>query len=277
MYKVLNNLEFINKMLSFIYKFFYKQSSPPTKISHDEFQKKIDDTFKQKNIIKYDISNIMKYIDWAFLVYTDQIVKKNVTIHNETSETPFYIIYSTNEELIVSIRGTQTGKDIEIDLDTGGIFSEYHKGIMEAAVTMLIDQHLLNKWIIPSKKCVIVGHSLGAGIAVYILLCIRLYYPEITNVHVYTFGCPSIIPSKYIYLLNSYMTNIVNKRDLISTFLPTMTWVSGGERMIHLTENEMIERHWSYFRRVSDNFNIFDHSLNSYLSTINHLLKKSIL
>jgi predicted lipase len=263
-------------MLSFIYKLFFKKtSSPLTKLSHDEFLKKIDGTFKQKSIIQYDISSIMNYINWSFLVYTDQIVKKDVTIHNETGQTPFYIIHSTNDELIISIRGTQTGKDIEVDLDTGGIFSEYHKGMMDVAVTMLIDQDLLNKWIIPSKKCVIVGHSLGAGIAVYVLLCIRLYYPEIKNIHVYTFGCPSIIPSKYINLLNPYMTNIVNKRDVISTFPPTLTWVSGGEQMIHLTEKEIIQRHWSYFKRVSDNYNIFDHSLNSYLSTLNNLSNES--
>jgi hypothetical protein len=259
-------------VFSFIYKFFFKSSLPIKQISHDEFMKKIDNVFAEKNLIQFsNISNIMKYLNWAFLSYSDKMVSQDIVIHEETSDTPFYIMDTTDKEFVIAIRGTQTGKDIEINLNTGSIFSYYHKGMMDAAVAMLIDHDLLNKIMIANKKCVIVGHSLGGGIAVYILLCIRLFYPDIKNIHVYTFGCPSIIPSKYINLLNPYMTNIVNKRDVISTFPPTMTWVSGGENMVHLTEKEIIQRHWSYFKRVSDNFNIFDHSLNSYSSTLNNL------
>jgi hypothetical protein len=263
----------INMVFSFIFRFFRKPFPPPAQLTRDEFIQKIEDSFTQKNIIELETIrvDVMNYLNWAFLSYVIDINRPDIMIRQETPDTPYYIMNLNDKEFVLAIRGTQTGKDIEINLNTGGIFSYYHKGMMDVAVHMLINHDILNKWILPNKKCVIVGHSLGGGIAVYMLLCLRLFYPDIKHIHVYTFGCPSVIPSKYINLLSPYMTNIVNKRDMISTFPPTQTWVSGGENMIHLTENGIIERHWSYFKRVSDNFNIFDHSLNSYSSTLDNL------
>lgn len=256
---------------------FFRRSSPPPRTNCNEFNKKINDAFQKINIVTCDIPKIIYYTDWALLSYTDDILRKDIVIQPETEKAPFYLInvVDKDKELIISIRGTQTGKDLKTDLNVG-LDKPYHIGIMNAAIDILITQDLLNKWILPFQqkgyRCVIVGHSLGAGISAYILLCVRLFYPQITNIHVYLFGCPSIIPVIYNYIVEPYMTSVVNNDDLISILPLSMTWVIGGEKnILHLIDNKIIQRHWSYFKDISENNNIFDHSLIAYLKSLSDI------
>lgn len=238
---------------------FLRSLRTKTKLSNtNEITNKLNSTFREQITYtkEYEIDKLILYIKKIALVY-----KVNSR----------YLLFDTENELIISVKGTDSIQDIETNLSIGCNYY-YHDAMMDLAIDLLYTQDLLNKVIMKcKKKCVFASHSLG-GFSLYILLLLRLYHPEVTNVFVYTFGCPAIIPSKYISLLEPYSTFIVNEFDIIPTILPSMTWTAGDSKILHLQNNKIIQRHWSFFKKMTKKHNTKDHHTVSYVIHLENIL-----
>lgn len=238
-------------MIKFIRSFFTQTTST----SSSEIESKLNSTFKEQIVItkEYNIDKLLLYAKKA-----EEVYKVNTR----------YLLFDNKDELIIAIQGTDTLEDIKINLTIGNNYY-YHDAMMDLAIDILYFQDLLNKVLLPcKKKIVFTAHSLGASLSLYILLLLRLFHPEITNVLVYSFGCPPVIPSKYIELLEPFMRCVVNEFDLVPSMLPSMTWTAGGTKILHLNGNQIIERHWSFFKKLTKKHNTKEHTIISY---INHL------
>jgi hypothetical protein len=237
--------------MKFIKSFF----TQTTNTSNNQIESKLNSTFKENVVItkEYNIDKLLLYAKKA-----EEVYKVNTR----------YLLFDYKDELIIAIQGTDSLEDIKINLTIGNNYY-YHDAMMDLAIDILYSQDLLNKIILQcKKKIVFASHSLGSSVSLYILLLLRLYHPEVTNVFVYSFGCPAVIPSKYIPLLEPFMTCIVNEFDLVPTMLPSMTWTAGGTKILHLNGNQIIERHWSFFKKLTKKHNTKEHTIISY---INHL------
>ena len=238
-------------MIKFIKSFF----TQTTNTNNNQIESKLNSTFKENVVItkEYNIDKLLLYAKKA-----EEVYKVNTR----------YLIFDYKDELIIAIQGTDSLEDIKINLTIGNNYY-YHDAMMDLAIDILYFQDLLNKVLLQCKKKIIfASHSLGGSSSIYILFLLRLYHPEVTNVFVYSFGCPPVIPSKYIPLLEPLMTCIVNEFDLVPTMLPSMTWTAGGTKILHLNNNTILSRHWSFFKKLTKKHNTKDHTIISY---INHL------
>lgn len=240
-------------MFLWLNKIFCKKSK---KFPNDSLMSKLDILLDEDQIILYDVSNLIFFAKQILKVY--KMEERFIVIEKET-------------ELIIVIKGTDSITDIKIDLTIGNNF-HYHDGIMDLTMDILLQQNLLNIIINSNKKIIITGHSLSAVVSVYVLLIIQLLHPKKNNIFVYAFGTPPVIPVEYIQLLEPYTTFIINKYDVIPSILPTMTWTTGDTKILHLTKNKIILRHWSFFKRASRHHNTKDHSIISYINHLQNIL-----
>lgn len=241
-------------MIKYIKSFFFKTKQ----LNNNEIENKLNEIFKESIVCTKDI-NFDKLLFYA---------KKAKDVYSVNTR---YLIFNTKDELLISIQGTDSITDVKINLTVGNNYY-YHDAMMDLAIDLLYCQDILNKIILScNKKIVFTAHSLGASCSIYILLLLRLFHPEVNNVFVYSFGCPPVIPSKYLPLLETYITCIVNEFDIIPTILPSMTWTAGNSKILHLNSNEIIERHWSFFKKMTKKHNTTDHKIISYIRHLQNI------
>lgn len=127
---------------------------------------------------------------------------------------------ATQGGVVVIIRGTADLSDILSDTKaTERSFYEgwAHSGLLAEAqvfceeLVPLLEKHVEN-------KLTLVGHSLGAGVAVLSAILLRReYLPESVGIECFTYGCPGIVSGEFDEktLTNLTFLNFVNNDDVV--------------------------------------------------------------
>ncbi|KAM0688310.1 hypothetical protein COBT_000427, partial [Conglomerata obtusa] len=144
-----------------------------------------------------------------------------INLSTEKSIIPHLIFYDdTEDEIVISFRGTQTHKDALNDLDCG--YKEFfegfsHRGISDLAnhyIDKISDiEHFLH--LKNTRNILFTGQSLGAAIATLVYITIKeKKLLQGYNCRVISFSSPSILS---INLCNKYkeVTNFVFENDII--------------------------------------------------------------
>lgn len=210
---------------------------------------------------------------------------------------PFYFVYDTYERLIISLKGTSTVADTIADLAIAKNLQEIRGGIMvhsamlRAAETLLEIDGLLEKHILPAieagKKIRLVGHSLGAGTLIYMILLLladpRIDMPN-AQIYGYAFAPPSVLPRCSSDDVAPYIMSIVNANDTVCRLPPLKNLIlPGGSNIVHMVECKgeikMYLRDWSWFKsdKLGIDTNRKDHYLKSYIRSLEQLKQSEAL
>lgn len=153
---------------------------------------------------------------------------------NKVAEPPFYIVVDFSKRaVVVSIRGTLSLEDILTDLNASEEVIPLsprredwvtHRGILEAALNIkqqLEDRGLLEQAFNHSFEkgsnnfdLIMVGHSLGGGIAAILALLLKEQYPSIKC---YAFAPPGGLMSEPVMEYSkSFVTSLVLGKDVVT-------------------------------------------------------------
>ncbi|EHB07902.1 Sn1-specific diacylglycerol lipase beta [Heterocephalus glaber] len=159
------------------------------------------------------------------LQYRDFI---HISFHDKVYELPFLVALDHRKEsVVVAVRGTMSLQDILTDLsaeseslhlDTDLQDCLAHKGISQASryvYRQLVDDGILSQAfsIAPEYRLVVVGHSLGAGVAALLAIMLRSSYPQ---VRAYTFSPPRGLLSKSLHEYSKgFIVSLVLGKDVI--------------------------------------------------------------
>jgi hypothetical protein len=138
---------------------------------------------------------------------------------NDTFKISEYKYFYNYNNLIIVCKGTSNFDNIKTDLYQG-IKTSYHKGMLESAIKILFNNpqsNLLNM-INESNKIYLTGHSLGAGICIYLLIIIKLILGLHINksIELFLYGCPPVIPASIINTVSTHIYQINNELDQIT-------------------------------------------------------------
>lgn len=186
--------------------------------------------------------------DWTSQELDTQLIHSNITI--STKIKPYAVFYDAHSnEVVIAIRGTLSLEDCVTDamadpvqFDSNGFVRVHemtnnpnarwaHEGMLICALSIRDD--IFQKQILSNLaytrvadvkspltkaespfRLVIVGHSLGAGIAAILAMLMRKYYP---NLRCYTYGTPgSVVDRRTAHEMKEYITSVVLADDLIS-------------------------------------------------------------
>lgn len=134
---------------------------------------------------------------------------------------PAYLIFKKENILYVSIRGTETFKDVVYDVYTK--FASYengfiHEGINELAHNFFNQHKEKIPYLMKEKNCkevIFLGHSLGGSLAIMLGLLFRKILP----LKVFAFSPPPFMSSSITKNTNcDFITSIVNGDDLFPRF-----------------------------------------------------------
>lgn len=158
----------------------------------------------------------------------------------------FYLaVDDTLQALILSIRGTKTTLEFQIDAKwtpiefpqlPGGFV---HQGIFLAArwfVDKVLGRLVKLSELFPNHCVRIVGHSLGGGIAALFTLMIKDVIPSVKAV---IFAPPACINSKLLDLCDRVCVSFVNRDDILPYLThANFTSLFSGRRIIDVLNNE---------------------------------------
>jgi len=144
----------------------------------------------------------------------------------------FVAIAHAREKIVVAFRGTYHIRDALLDLvatNTQFLNGLAHTGILKASFGKL---QILSPVILdcckkyPSYKVIVVGHSLGAGIASLFTLLFNTAYPEIP-IHCYAFAPPCVMSIEMAMAPQtlSLVDSVVNNVDII----PRLSYVAAAQ------------------------------------------------
>ena len=282
-------------------------------------------------ITSYDIEGNSKAADFNNQITNTSPLQPNKIYFINPPENVYHPLYflkldidnkTKQKQLIVCIKGTSNKDDVYADVyhfDSQSLkgFSnpQYHNAIFNAAYNLLFKKNLqyfgeegnfttnvLQKFMTenPESQVLFVGHSLGAAVASYMLLILKLlnkiefssnktfFIPnkntsiKSSNIHAYLYGCPSVFPLKYNKLLDGFLTSIVNDNDAVCRLPPLKNLIVPGNDIIHIVEknNQCFTIKWFDLKNDPiSKIEVKDHSLNSYNNAIkavqNKIRKKS--
>jgi len=282
-------------------------------------------------ITSYDIESNSKSADFNNQITNTSPLQPNKIYFINPPKNVYHPLYflkldidnKTNQkQLIVCIKGTSNKDDAYADVShfdsqslKGLINPQYHNAIFNAAYNLLFKKNtqyfgeegnfttnVLQKFMTenPESQVLFVGHSLGAAVASYMLLILKLlnkiefssnktfFIPnkntsiKSSNIHAYLYGCPSVFPLKYNKLLDGFLTSIVNDDDAVCRLPPLKNLIVPGNDIIHIVEKNYECFSIKWFDLKNDSIlkiDAKDHSLNSYNNAIkavqNKMRKKS--
>uniref|UniRef100_A0A6C0IVH8 Fungal lipase-type domain-containing protein n=1 Tax=viral metagenome TaxID=1070528 RepID=A0A6C0IVH8_9ZZZZ len=226
----------------------------------------------------------------------DQVIYKckNIPIIKSTKNDCQYFSTLYNNCLIICFRGTESKKDILIDLNimrTGFKIGDeknilVHEGFNDQFIQILpsitedITNYISNKRIV-NKKIIFTGHSLGGALATLGSCFFSYKYPQI-SVNCITFGSPRVGCSNFAYLFDKHCDTslrYINRNDPVTSF-PT-AWrykhVKGCQWIHdHKIKDEILPwRFWRFCKNYILSFIGFgydaseDHSCSEYLKKLN--------
>ncbi|XP_048248656.1 diacylglycerol lipase-beta-like isoform X2 [Haliotis rufescens] len=159
-----------------------------------------------------------------------------VSFHNKFKEIPFYVaVDREHKSVVISIRGTLSLEDALVDLsaegmpiDIEGVENAYVHGAMLDCANYIKDRldtlQLLTKAfdLLPGcSRLVIVGHSLGAGVAAILSILLK---PRHGDLICFAYSPPGGLMSPSVSAhVQSYVCSVVVGKDLVPRLgLPTM-------------------------------------------------------
>lgn len=147
--------------------------------------------------------------------------------NNRLYETPFYIIFDhETKSVVLSVRGslsfddalTDMLADLEMMSVEGVTDAKAHKGILQAAKYIIntnSDRHLLEEAFERTEgyNLVIVGHSLGAGVAAILAILLKPHYP---NLKCFAYSPPGwLLSSTLNNYAKEFVCSVVVGKDLV--------------------------------------------------------------
>ena len=128
-----------------------------------------------------------------------------------------FMIIENNSELLIIFPGTMPSIDFLVNLKIGS--DNFHGKMFRSALRFLFRNNadLYSKIKGCKKKIYLIGLSLGAGFATYILIFFK-YILNCTelNIHALLFGSPPIIPQFLVEYISQFIINIAHKNDPLS-------------------------------------------------------------
>jgi len=149
-----------------------------------------------------------------------------------------YFTASTNNAQYIVIRGTSNFSNVKSDILASPVYDVLsniwlHKGFRDAALEIFQDLEHAYPLIQPSKKTIVVGHSLGGAIAN--ILGIYLYDNNFCLDRIITYGQPKITNKKGLAAFpNLPLFRIVGAGDIVTCVPPQtrfFTYVHGGMKI----------------------------------------------
>ncbi|XP_076442835.1 diacylglycerol lipase-beta-like isoform X2 [Babylonia areolata] len=161
----------------------------------------------------------------------------HVSFHNRYREIPFYVAVDRKyNNVVVSIRGTLSLQDALTDLSARGVPLQIdgvpdatcHDAMLDCAQfikSQLEGKHLLERafaMLQEGSQLVVVGHSLGAGVAAILAVLLRPQYPD--NLACFAFSPPGglMSPSASHYVRDFVCSVIVGKDIIPRLGMPSM-------------------------------------------------------
>ena len=247
-----------------------------TKVSSQNFLYYLDLCQKAKNRYLGDYSR-----------NTIQNKKKNKDYH------PYYFLKKKKNEIIIVFSGTSEMGDYLLDFK---IFRNLLNNVLVEHINIaskILFYYNIIEIIKTYKKITIVGFSLGAVIASYVMLILTLinkkfYSMENVKLKLCVFACPVCLPEVLLKYINPITTAVVNEKDPVVCFRGlniTPLFTVGGDNIYNFVKdsktNKVVcyKRNYKYFTNLSgyfyDNQKITVHYLTNLQSQINSFLNNS--
>ncbi len=168
-----------------------------------------------------------------------------------------YYICRSNETCLVGFCGTVTSdlNHLIADASIGNLVAGYHYKMVDLACE-LYDTVLKNE-LQDCTELVIVGHSLGGGIAMYLNLLMYMLQDEQFScssghenvpqqVKSWSFGVPCVLPRVFKNRLSHRMINIIDHHDPVPKYYKNEA-VAHANNLVHIDGNDPRYRHHGMF------------------------------
>ncbi|KAL8597649.1 hypothetical protein ACOMHN_031584 [Nucella lapillus] len=162
----------------------------------------------------------------------------HVSFHNKYREVPFYVAVDRRfNNVVVSIRGTLSLQDALTDMSARGVClpidgisdSTCHDAMMDCAQyikAQLEGKHLLERAFSSLQgggQLVIVGHSLGAGVAALLAVLLRPQYPD--NLACFAFSPPGgLMSASASHHARDFVCSVIVGQDIIPRLAMPSLW-----------------------------------------------------
>lgn len=226
---------------------------PHSSITHDAFKEKCANinellfycAIASIPYVNYTLSNgepltLQKIKDVNPYIREEDISRffSGYTILKSTKEYIVCTLNSNQKDVLLLFRGTVDEKDVIHDLCIGDLVGGYHEQMIVNAVQYATEdnEYLLNV-LTDANKITLCGHSLGAGISVYMLLL--LYQRGITqkiDVQCICFSCPAVLPRALRKKMSTYILSIIDDNDCVPKYYKNMDVCHPCE-MMHLSKH----------------------------------------
>jgi len=190
-------------------------------------------------------------------------------------------VASKDSECIIGFCGTLFS-DLDhllADATVGNLVAGYHYKMADIAC-MYYD--LLENLITSFSTISITGHSLGAGIGIYMNLLFYWLHPH-KSVTTYGFGVPCVLPRVFKNRLSHRLVHIIDNNDPVPKYYKNEN-VAHANKLIHIDYNDVKHRYvgqfsinWNRFNPLCqldkfqwDKNKIESHYMKSYMSILKY-------
>lgn len=209
--------------------------------SKEKFSKKVSRT-------KVSSQNLLYYLDLcekAKQHYPGDDNRDTLQKDKKKEYHPYYFLKKKKNELIIVFSGTSEFRDYLLDIK---LFRNLLNNVLihhlNIASKILFHYNLI-QIIKTYKKVTIVGFSLGAVIASYVMLILRLinknfYSIKDVQFKLYVFACPVCLPEVLLEYINPITTAVVNEKDPVVCFRGlniTPLYTVGGDNIYNFVKN----------------------------------------
>lgn len=225
--------------------------------SKEKFSKKVSRT-------KVSSQNLLYYLDLckkAKQRYPGDESRDSIQKDKNKEYHPYYFLKKKKNELIIVFSGTSEFRDYLLDIK---LFRNLLNNVLihhlNIASKILFHYNLI-QIIKTYKKVTIVGFSLGAVIASYVMLILRLINKKFYGIKdiqfkLYVFACPVCLPEVLLEYINPITTAVVNEKDPVVCFRGlniTPLFTVGGNNIYNFVMNPKTnkvvcyKRNYGYF------------------------------
>jgi hypothetical protein len=160
-------------------------------------------------------------------------------------------VSTRGDTCLIGFCGTVTSdlNHLIADASIGNLVAGYHYKMADLACE-LYDTVLKNE-LQDCSNVVIVGHSLGGGIAMYLNLLMYMFqesgeFNSEVKVNSWSFGVPCVLPRVFKNRLSRRMINIIDHHDPVPKYYKNDA-VAHANNLVHIDGNDPIYRHHGMF------------------------------